>query len=96
MDVLELPSMASLPLDLALPSPWDSDRAMAEAVFGPFSGDAGARRWGPSGCVIMQAPCADPHDGCRAPQTALLRQICLPALRRDPRIQASTAAETAT
>lgn len=66
MDVLELPSMSSLPLDLALPSPWDSDRVMAEAVFGPCSGDAGAQRRGVSGCVIiMYRPPADPHVGCR-------------------------------
>jgi hypothetical protein len=27
--------MTSLPMDMPLPSPWDPDRVMAEAVFGP-------------------------------------------------------------
>lgn len=39
MDLLELSSMTSLPMDMSLPSPWDPDRVMAEAVFGPCADD---------------------------------------------------------
>lgn len=85
MDVLELPSMGSMPLDLALPSPWDSDRVMAEAVFGPCSGDAGAQRRGVSGCVIIITGHPLTLSLGVAPQTALQRQeiFTKKALRRD-------------
>lgn len=33
MDLLELPSLGSMPMDMALPSPWDSDKVMAEALW---------------------------------------------------------------